>query len=219
MRRIGIDGQMDGVPSGRIYVAAVGSIVVWSCLRLLPYVLPIRVPILLLSVHFVTLLFIVLCLATMAVVGLLWTIAALIRRRRSRANWVLLVSLGGFIGPLTDWAVQRFVFLGAPPDYSIQQFDRKIWLDERSTNGTALLLSPRQEMLADVLRHIVYKSNRRRIEQGLGPSYVTGYFKSTGRDLIYPLGPTHGFFALDDEWLLIWLNADGTVRNFYVAED
>jgi hypothetical protein len=75
-------------------------------------------------------------------------------------------------------------------------------------------------MLGDVVTNVLPGRNRTEIEALLGPSLETGYSKSTGRDLIYILGPERGsFFPIDSEWLLIWLNESGNFNRYSIYTD
>ena len=58
------------------------------------------------------------------------------------------------------------------------------------------------------------------IEVLLGPSLETPYFASTGRDMIYVLGPERSsYFRIDSEWLLIWLDENGRFHRYTIAND
>jgi len=78
----------------------------------------------------------------------------------------------------------------------------------------------RQKMLADVVKSVLPGRTRVELEQILGPSLETSYFKSSGRDLIYVLGPQRdSYFVIDSEWLLIWLDKDGRIERYAIAND
>jgi hypothetical protein len=74
-------------------------------------------------------------------------------------------------------------------------------------------------MVDDVMQQVLSGKNRQQIEDALGPSLSTHYFKSSGRDLIYHLGPERGWFGIDSEWLLIWLDATGRFHRAKLATD
>lgn len=74
-------------------------------------------------------------------------------------------------------------------------------------------------MVDDVMRNVLPGRTRQQIEEALGPSLTTEYFKSTGRDLIYILGPERGFIGVDSEWLLIWVDAKGHFLRAKLATD
>lgn len=87
------------------------------------------------------------------------------------------------------------------------QFDHECWIDPSSTDYVTGDITARQKMLADVVYTVMPRKNRAEIENLLGPSLETSYFNSTGRDLIYILGPQRdAIFAIDSEWLLIWFD-------------
>lgn len=98
-------------------------------------------------------------------------------------------------------------------------FNREVWLDSDSTANLPGQATPRQKMLADVIAQLPHKG-RSELEAMLGPSMGTQHFKSTGLDLIYLTGPERdSFFPVDSEWLLIWLDANGTYQRHAVVRD
>lgn len=100
-----------------------------------------------------------------------------------------------------------------------ESFNRDAWLDPASKPSVPRGATSRQRMLADVIARLPHKS-RSELEVMLGPSMDTPYFKSTGRDLIYATGPQRdSFFALDSEWLLIWLDEDGIYQRHAIVTD
>ncbi len=76
-------------------------------------------------------------------------------------------------------------------------------------------------MLKDVVEKVVLNGNKESILGQLGPPTDTQYFISTGRDLIYYLGPEReGYIAnIDSEWLLIWFNESGKFSKYEIARD
>lgn len=75
-------------------------------------------------------------------------------------------------------------------------------------------------MLQDVVDNILPGQPKEGIEDLLGPSLETSYFSSMDKDLIYHLGPGRdGFFNIDSEWLLIWLNKEGKFDHYLIAND
>jgi hypothetical protein len=75
-------------------------------------------------------------------------------------------------------------------------------------------------MLRDVVTGTLPGKARGEIEELLGPSLVTPYFRDTKRDLIYFLGPERGsYIKIDSEWLLIWLDAQGRFHHYQIATD
>ena len=54
----------------------------------------------------------------------------------------------------------------------------------------------------------------------LGRSVDTSYFQSTGRDLINALEPQRdSYYAIDSEWLLIWLDDSGYFDRYDIYTD
>lgn len=98
-------------------------------------------------------------------------------------------------------------------------FDRGAWLDPASAGHVKGGITPRQKMLADVVSKLQGQS-RSTLEVMLGPSLDTGYFKDSGRDLIYITGPQRdSVFAMDSEWLLIWLDDKGIYKRHAIVTD
>lgn len=98
-------------------------------------------------------------------------------------------------------------------------FDRGVWLDPASASDVNENITPRQKMLADVVSKLP-SQNRSALEMMLGTSLDTGYFKESGRDLIYLTGPQRdSFFGIDSEWLLIWLDENGIYKRHAIVSD
>lgn len=99
------------------------------------------------------------------------------------------------------------------------EFDQAVWLDPKSVELVSGDITPRQKMLGNVVEKLPGK-NRQELEALLGPSLDTSYFASTGRDLIYIVGPERdGFFSIDSEWLIIWLDPNGQYQRHAVVVD
>jgi len=100
-----------------------------------------------------------------------------------------------------------------------RQFDREAWLDPESANYISGDITPRQKMLAEVVKKLP-RLRRSEIENMLGPTLDTAYFQNTGRDLIYITGPERDtLFGIDSEWLLIWLDENGIYKRHAVVTD
>ena len=108
-----------------------------------------------------------------------------------------------------------------PSGSNLQRFDRATWQDSHSADYVPKDITPRQKMLGDVVANVLPGRSRPELERLLGPSLDTPYFKSTGRDLIYVLGPQRdNYFApIDFEWLLIWLDENGRFARYAIAVD
>lgn len=154
-----------------------------------------------------------------------WSIGAVIvsrlrKRPIGRASRVIghvafaaVLSFSGFL-------VASYLISGSLPSGShLSAFDRSIWLDPMSAEYVKGDITPRQKMLAQVVAQLPGR-NRQELEQMLGPSLETGYFQSSGRDLIYVTGPQRdSFVAIDSEWLLIWLDDMGTFERYAIVSD
>ena len=110
---------------------------------------------------------------------------------------------------------------GALPTGSYEsQFNSTIWQATESAQWVETGITARQGMLGDVVENVLPGTNREEIERLLGTTRDTPYFRSTGRDMIYLLGPERdSLFVLDSEWLLIWLNDGGEFERFEVRVD
>ncbi len=75
-------------------------------------------------------------------------------------------------------------------------------------------------MLGSLVDRFGTSQDRADLKALLGSSLETPYFESTGRDLIYILGPQRdSFFAIDSEWLLIWLDDSGHFERYEIYTD
>lgn len=100
-----------------------------------------------------------------------------------------------------------------------RQFDREAWLHPESANHISGDITPRQKMLAEVVKKLP-GLHRSELEHMLGSTLNTAYFQSTGRDLIYITGPERdSFFSMDSEWLLIWLDENGVYKRHAIVTD
>jgi len=100
-----------------------------------------------------------------------------------------------------------------------KHFDREAWLDPESANYATGDITPRQKMLAEVVKRLP-GLRRAEIENMLGPTLETPYFKSTGRDLIYITGPERdSLLGIDSEWLLIWFDENGIYKRHAIVTD
>ncbi len=103
-------------------------------------------------------------------------------------------------------------------------FDQAAWCDPGSANFIPGDLTPRQKMLGAVVRSVLkpggQAATREAIVAQLGPSEDSELFASMGHDLIYHLGPQHdSIFAIDEDWLLIWLDESGRFVRFEIRAD
>lgn len=98
-------------------------------------------------------------------------------------------------------------------------FNSNIWKSNKSQDRVKdEELTLRQKMLESVIKIIEGKS-KSEITELLGDGVKTEYFKSTGRDLIYVLGPERSFFSIDYEWLLLWFDKKGKLKKHMITTD
>jgi hypothetical protein len=113
----------------------------------------------------------------------------------------------------------HFIPGSLPSGSHLSAFDRSIWLDPESAEYIEGDITPRQKMLGEVVASLPGR-NRQELEQMLGPSLETGYFQSSGRDLIYVTGPQRdSFVVIDSEWLLLWLDDTGRFERYAIVSD
>jgi hypothetical protein len=106
-----------------------------------------------------------------------------------------------------------------PPGSYLADYNRVAWLAPESAAWVRGDITPRQKMLADVVDRLPGRT-RAEIEAMLGPSETEPYFAASSRDLIYRTGIERGsFFAIDSEWLLIWVDEAGRFERYEIAQD
>jgi len=131
----------------------------------------------------------------------------------------LLIAVGALVVCCGVLVVVRYLPRGLPSGSDIQQFDDAAWVQEENTQPSDGI-SERQKMLSDLVKNVLPGRTREEIQSMLGPSLDTPYFQSTGRDLIYVLGPERdNYFAIDSEWLLLWLDEEGIFERYQVVVD
>ena len=105
---------------------------------------------------------------------------------KSRVSSVGSLGLAAF---LIVFALAQALPSNLPTGSYFQRFDRTVWLDPHSSDYVKDDISPRQKMLADVIATLPGVRSQKE-DEILGPSLDTGYFKNTGRDLIYVYSET-----------------------------
>ncbi len=100
------------------------------------------------------------------------------------------------------------------------RFNREIWLSEESQKpDPETLVTKRQYMVDDLVKNHLPNKTKTDVLDLLGNGLETGYFFSTGRDLIYILGPEQGYLGMDSEWLLIWFDENDIFLKYQIATD
>jgi hypothetical protein len=109
---------------------------------------------------------------------------------------------------------------GLPAGSRLRKFESSVWQDSRSTQYISDDYTPRQKMLRDVVRNVLPSRTRTEIEKQLGPGKPNGFFQERSYDMIYQTGPQRdSLFAIDSEWLLIWLNNEGRFQRSEITTD
>jgi hypothetical protein len=122
-------------------------------------------------------------------------------------------------------ALVAFMQLGCgkrelPAGSAKRPFSSAEWKTAHSSDWREGGVSVREEMLHDLMTRILPGKTRAEIEDLLGSSLVTPYFRSINKDLIYYLGPERGSAAnIDSEWLLIWLDSAGRYHHYRIVND
>ncbi len=138
----------------------------------------------------------------------------------SRYRFFLILGAAGIISFAVSVGLDRVISGGLPSGSHIQEFDSAIWQNPESAGYIKEDITPRQKMLGDVVARILPRRGRGQLEEFLGPSLDTRYFASSGRDMIYTLGPMRdSLFSLDSEWLLIWLDDKGKFKRYEIHGD
>jgi len=220
LKRMSLGSNMIGAWSRTWWIAFAGFALYFGLL-LIPKVVPgFGATLFLLSLTF-SLMLVVPLLILLALWG---TAALVISRVRKRpvgpcpkaAGQIALAGFAAFAAFIVLANVLPSPLPGGSYD---RQFDRQVWLDPESANYISGDITPRQKMLAEVVKKLP-GLHRSEIENMLGPSLDTAYFQSTGRDLIYITGPERGsLFGMDSEWLLIWLDENGIYKRHAVVTD
>lgn len=164
-----------------------------------------------------------LTLAILALVGVWGTIGiARSRMRReqvpSRHRFLVFYSALGFICFGLVIALGQMIPRPLPSGSDQLKLDTSLWIRSESSDFVKGDITPRQKMLGDAVAALPGKT-RSEIEALLGPSLETPYFASTGRDMIYILGPERSAFVIDSDWLLIWLDDNGRFLRYTIATD
>jgi hypothetical protein len=110
-----------------------------------------------------------------------------------------------------------FSFLVVSCSNSIK-FDSDVWKSKNSINRTSDGISERQKMLIDVLK-LIHNKPKSEIIILLGSGSDSEYFKSSGRDLLYILGPERSYISIDSEWLLLWFDENNILIKYEIRTD
>jgi hypothetical protein len=120
--------------------------------------------------------------------------------------------------PIT-WIVFGVLACGCARKPAELRFDTAGW--QAGTSYVGETPTVRQKMASDVVNRVLPGKTKLEIEHMLGPSPKNSYLRvSEGMDLIYLLGPEQsGLFAVDSEWLLIWLDPSDRFKGAAIKRD
>lgn len=159
-------------------------------------------------------------------IGGLWGFGGLLRARAGRGpasslhRTLVLLAGAGIAASAAILLLLRLLPTALPPGSYASEFDPLAWKAGNATESSSGGVAPRQRMLGDVVDNVLPGKSRSELEALLGPSEDSSYFSSTGRDLIYPLGPERGsYMGIDSEWLLVWLDSEGRYQRYRIAND
>jgi hypothetical protein len=142
--------------------------------------------------------------------------AAISQRHRA----LVVLPVAGFLIFVAATGLARLIRGTLPTGSHLLDFAPVVWQDPSSSEYVQGDITPRQKMLGSVVYRLNPTQDRRQLEAFLGPSLDTAYFESTGRDLIYLLGPERdSFFRIDSEWLLIWLDGSNHFERYAIYTD
>jgi hypothetical protein len=204
------------------YVVVGFSFVVYLGLLLIPEWRP---GIMATAPYFLYLLTLPITFVALLIVACWGTVGLLLARRRHSAaqpnhRAMLIASAAGLLLFAVVYALSGGIRGPLPAGSHLLKFDSVRWRQAASSESPHGDISVRQKMLGDVVSHVLPGHGRQELEQLLGPSLDTAYFADSGRDLIYLLGRERGsLFAIDSEWLLIWLDERGRVKGYQIRTD
>jgi len=207
-------------PGSRVWIAP-ACVAAYFELVLVPNVLPGLRPTGLFLAYGLSLLVMVVLLVPVGVWGGVGLLYASVRGRppRPRHRAYLLVGCVALVSFHLAFSLRDALPRALPAGSHLQRFDRAVWQDPRSVNPVPGDVTPRQKMLADVVKRVLPGRTRADLEEILGPSRETRFKSSSGCDLVYKLGPQRdSYIATDpDEWLLICLDKDGRFERYRIA--
>jgi hypothetical protein len=174
------------------------------------------------AIYLLSIPFALLALAALGVLGVAGTLIGWWRGSSIGvcARLLLAAPAGGFALFALSVGVAAFVRGPLPTGSHVLAFDSSAWQRPESAEYVRNDITVRQKMLGGVVDEVLPGHTKEEIEAALGPSLDTPYFQSTGRDMIYILGPQRDpLFGIDSEWLLIWLDASGRFARYSINTD
>lgn len=171
--------------------------------------------------YFISLLITHIGLTIIGIIALIFIIYKAIKKQKQSKIFLFIATSFCSMVLLTSQSIfiKKIILDDLPIGSNLLKFDSKIWKDDTSLN-TRGGISIRENMLKDIVRNVLPGKNRNEIEESLGPSLKTNYFKDVNKDIIYYMGPERSsMFNIDSEWLLIWLDENGRFNKYEIVND
>ncbi len=168
--------------------------------------------------YFISLIAIYIGLTTIGMIALCFVIYKAIQKQKQSKIVLFIAASFCSIILLTAQSIllKKIILNDLPVGSNLLQFDVNKWKENYTVND----ISHRSMMLKDVVLNILPGKNKNEIEESLGPSLETNYFKDIEKDMIYFLGPERtSVFNIDSEWLLIWLDKNGKFDRYKIVND
>jgi hypothetical protein len=162
--------------------------------------------------------FAILLIAVGSLVAWVRMIVNIVRRRKQN---VFAISINViFLVMLLNYFVYNTILLRSLPTGSnLMKFDSSVWNTENAQVGKDGI-GIREKMLKDLVVNVLPGKTKTEIEELLGTSLETNYFKSMDKDFIYYMGPQRdSAIPIDSEWLLIWLDDNNKFKKYEIVND
>lgn len=171
--------------------------------------------------YFISLLITHIGLTIIGIIALIFIVYKAIKKQKQNKIFLFIATSFCSMVLLTSQSIfiKKIILDDLPIGSNLLKFDSKIWKDDTSLN-TRGGISIRENMLKDIVKNVLPGKNKNEIEEFLGPSLKTNYFKDINKDIIYYLGPERSsMFNIDSEWLLIWLDENGRFKKYEIVND
>ncbi|MFC1617252.1 hypothetical protein ACFL2K_03430 [Candidatus Margulisiibacteriota bacterium] len=159
---------------------------------------------------------ILLFLPIIGILGILASIYILIKRflfkkkKHIIATAFLIMFITTIISFPPFFIAYKYLPIALPSGSHKMKFESNSWKNYKN----------RQLMLKDLVKKVLPNKNQKEIIAILGTSLKTDYFRYFDKDFIYFTGPQRdSFFALDSEWLLIWVDEKGIFKKYQIVND
>jgi len=175
----------------------------------------------LLSISF--LLIFVLCTSVVSLIKILYALIRSQPLKNSSVSGIIILLAFVALFPITVLlSPGSFVKNSLPTGSDMKTFVSETWKAEGSCDSfDETFISPRQQMLKDVVEKVLPGKSKAEILELLGPP-ITGIsrFEEEKYDLIYSMGVERDHYInVDSEWLLIWFDEQGTFERYRIVND